>query len=79
VNKFGKGKAGTTTFFANQCLDSPAKLATIAQKRAETKQHGNTAEMKKLFSVRCVPFVNLHRGSLFTWSTDHTFESAFLR
>ena len=60
VDKWGKGKAGTTTYFANQYLSSPEILAKVAKKRAETKQYGSSLECKKFFTVGEMSVLILH-------------------
>ena len=51
IAQSGKGKTGTTTYFANHYLSSPENLALIAKKRAETKQFGSSMETKKFFTL----------------------------
>ena len=53
VSKEGKGKAGTTTHFANLYLSSPENLAKVAKNRAESENFGGCMETKKFFTV-CV-------------------------
>ncbi|MDB4339389.1 hypothetical protein N9995_00135 [bacterium] len=54
VSKEGKGKAGTTTHFANLYLSSPENLAKVAKSRAESENFGGCMETRKFFTVCAV-------------------------
>ena len=54
MSKEGKGKAGTTTHFANLYLSSPENLAKVAKSRAESENFGGCMETRKFFTVCAV-------------------------
>lgn len=50
VQKTGKSKAGTTTYFATKYLSSPENLAKVARDRAQDLNFGASMETKKFFT-----------------------------
>ena len=50
VMKANKGKAGSSSYFANLYVSSPENLAKIAKTRAENENWGGTMETKKFFT-----------------------------
>lgn len=72
VQKTGKSKAGTTTYFATKYLSSPENLAKVARDRAQDLNFGASMETKKFFTVSpasCRMFARLHASCICWHST----------